>query len=1036
MGCLGSSGAALLGKRLRLSRCSFIQFVATIGLITSKHRTMPVHLNRSPSPNLGLILAASLFLAASCAFAAAPATIEVDPVELPRLPAVPLDKAISTFEIKKGFHLELVAHEPQVVDPVTIAFDEHGRMFAVEMRDYSERRDETPHLGTIRLLEDSDGDGHYEKATVYADDLPFPTAVICWNGGIFVAASPDILWFKDTNGDGRADERKVVFTGFGAGRNPLNMQALLNSFNWGLDNRIYGATAPNGGTITSPANPAMKPLNLNGRDFSFDPRTMDMRAEGPTAQYGMSFDNRGRKFSSSNSRHIMAEMYPPRYAGLNPHYNMLLPLVDIGIDGAAAEVFRISPDEPWRIIRTRWRIAGVVKGVVEGGGRVSGYFTGATGLTIYRGNAYGPEFVGNAFIGDAGGNLVHRKIIQQNGRNGVALIAQRPGDEQKVEFLASRDTWFRPVHFANAPDGCLYVIDMHRETIEHPWSIPEPIKKHLDLNSGNDRGRVYRIAPDGFKQPPLPALGKADTAELVQTLAHPNGWHRDTAARLLYERQDKSAVTGLKALLKNPAEARGHMHALHALQGLGSLEIDDMLQGGKSPDAGARAAAVALLERQTSSEHSLSVLMALKDDPDPQVRHQVALSAASLQHMDKVPVLAALGTSDGADKWLQGAVLNSSAGVEIDLAEAVTRLAGPVRAASFLGELLRLAGSADAPGSAARVIRLISEVRDQAAAISLTQAYGEGLLRARSSLEKADASGQLQPIFDEALKVVSDNSAGTSTRIQAIHLLKLRNDPGSRKALLALIQSGVPQPVQLEALSALSRSVDSVLATSLIGRWNEFSSQVRDQAVRILLARPEHAKLLLAAMEAGGVPADVLSASQIAQLRGHKDKVIAERAAKLFPDASKSRQTALASFEPALQLPGDAARGRKIYQTRCAPCHRSGEEGHPVGPDMVTMKTMGREKLLASILDPNREIAPQFIAFTVETRDGESLLAVITSETGTSVTLRMPSGQEKTIQRSEIAGMRSSGQSMMPEGLEAGLLIPDMADLLAFIESQ
>ena len=957
----------------------------------------------------------------------------VDPKDMPRLSAVPLDKAISTFQIKKGFHLELAANEPEVVDPVTVAFDENGSMFAVEMRDYSERRGETPHAGTVRMLVDTDGDGHYDKATVYADDLPFPTGVICWNGGIFVAASPDIFWFKDTNGDGKADERKVVFTGFAAGRDKLNMQALLNSFNWGLDNRIHGATAPNGGMVTSPGNPSMKPVNLNGRDFSFDPRKLDIRAEGPTGQYGMSFDDRGRKFSCSNSRHIMAEMYPARYAGLNPHFNMPSSLVDIGVDGPAAEVFRISPDEPWRIIRTRWRISGVVKGVVEGGGRVSGYFTGATGLTIYRGNAYGPEFVNNAFIGDAGGNLVHRKIVKQNG---VELVGQRPSDEQKMEFLASRDTWFRPVHFANAPDGCLYVIDMHRETIEHPWSIPEPIKQHVDLNSGNDRGRVYRIAPDGFKQPPLPKLGKAAIVELVSTLAHPNGWHRDTSARLLFERQDKSAVNGVKALLNDPTKGRGHIHALQALQGLDALDTESILAATKSPDAGARGTAVTLLGAHIDAAKAMSALDSLKNDSDPWVRFLVALSVGSNNLPERVPLLASLASSQGNDKWLAAALLNSAAGVEVELAEALVRSNAKVTSSPLLADLLRVAGAANASGSAPRALSLISKTGDTLAAFRLTQAYGEGLARARSSIDKADSAGALKPIFDKALKLASDTTADTSTRVQAVNLLTLRNDAGTRKALSDLLESGTPQPVQVAALGALSKSVDDALAASLITRWNGFPAALHDPILSLLLARPERTKLLLDAMEKGGMNPEVLNASQTAQLRSHKDKSIASRAGKLFPDPSKSREEALANFQPALQTPGNAAKGHAIYQTRCAPCHRSGKEGNPVGPDLVTMKTMGRDKLLVNILDPNREVAPQFIAYNVEKKDGESLLAVIASETGTTVTLRMPSGLETTLQRTDIAGMHSGGQSLMPEGLETGLQFPDMADLLAFIESQ
>src|SRR5437773_7187146 len=178
---------------------------------------------------------------------------QVDPAQLPRVPPTAADKALSTFRVKPGFRIELVAAEPLVVDPITVSFDENGRLYVVEMRDYSERRDEK--LGRIRLLEDTDGDGRFDKSTVFAENLPWPTAVICWNGGVFVGATPDILYCKDLNGDGVADVREVIFTGFASDyapfqANKLNVQALLNSFNWSLDNRIHGATSFNGGKVT------------------------------------------------------------------------------------------------------------------------------------------------------------------------------------------------------------------------------------------------------------------------------------------------------------------------------------------------------------------------------------------------------------------------------------------------------------------------------------------------------------------------------------------------------------------------------------------------------------------------------------------------------------------------------------------------------------------------------------------------------------------------------------------------------------------
>lgn len=448
---------------------------------------------------------------------------EARPEEMPRIPATEPRDALTAFEIRPGFRLELAAHEPLVVDPIDIDFDERGRMFVVEMRGYSEHREDA--LGRIRLLTDEDGDGFFETATIYADNLKWPTSVCCYEGGVFVSASPEILYFKDLDGDGVSDEQETVFTGFGTGLDRLNMQALVNSLTWGPDNRIWGATARNGGQVRRPDQTESEALRLRGADFSFDPKTRELRAENGTAQFGMSFDTWGRRFVCSNSNHIQWVAWERDWVKENPYFSLPAPLVSIADDGGAAPVFRISPDEPWRIVRTRWRVAGVVRGMVEGGGRVSGYFTSAAGITIYTGRAFGEEYFHNAFVGDVGSNLVHRKILDRP-EGTVQPIATRAADEKETEFLRSRDNWFRPVNFANGPDGCLYICDMYRETIEHPWSIPEGIKKHVDLNSGNDRGRIWRVVPESFERSPFSLDGD-------------HGWALRTRARLAYEKGEK-----------------------------------------------------------------------------------------------------------------------------------------------------------------------------------------------------------------------------------------------------------------------------------------------------------------------------------------------------------------------------------------------------------------------------------------------------------------------------------------------------------------
>jgi putative membrane-bound dehydrogenase-like protein len=980
-------------------------------------------------------LAGSLLL--YCTFSLCAAEPTVTSNDLPRFPAVEPKDALKTFHIKNGFHLEIAACEPNIASPIALSFDENGRLFVVEMIDYSERREETPHLGRIRMLEDTDGDGVYDKSTIYADNLPWPTAVFCYNGGIFVGATPDILYLKDTNGDGRADLRETVFTGFAEGVKRINVQGMLNSFIWGLDNRIHGATSGNGGIGRSLKHPELKPVDLHGRDFVIDPRTMIMTSEAGGGQHGLSIDDQGRRFACNNSDHIRLYMYDDRYASRNPFYAMPACLDSIAVDGPAAEVYRISPEEPWRVIRTRWRVAGLVGGPIEGGGRASGYFTGATGTTLYRGNAFPKEYLDNAFVGDAGGNLVHRKVLIPDG---VGLKAQRGPGEEKTEFMASTDTWFRPVQFANGPDGAFYVIDMYREIIEHPWSLPDNIKKFLDLNSGNNRGRIYRIVPDGFKRPTQPHLGKASTAELVATLENPNGWHRDTASRLLHERQDKTAIPLLAHLLSASKFPLARMHALHSLNGLGALTESHILQASSDGDEVVREHAIKLSEKffheGTPSEKLLNHLQQLANDPSIRVRYQLAFTLGEIKGSAKIAPLAAIAVRDLESSWTQAAILSSLATGAADLFKTVSNnshVRDSNAGQSFLRQLAQIIGANNEKDQIAGMLQFISKASSENS-FALLRALSDGLQHAGKSLPVE--SGSVKEILAAAEKSALDPKVAEPTRLQAIHALGAANFDQAGAALVSLLDLQQPQSVQLAALSTLGHFNDPKVAPALISAWPNLPLRLRTETITVLLARADRVTALLNAINSGTIGATDLTTAQTKFVRAHSNKSIRELAAQVLPtQTANSRQQIIDSLLPAIDLKGDPAHGKKIYEERCISCHRLGGEGHALGPDLVTVKNSGKEKILVNILDPNREVRPDYISHVVETKDGESYIGIIANETATSVTIRQAYGKENVINRSDIKKMQSQGQSLMPEGLEAGLKPQDLADLIEYIET-
>jgi putative membrane-bound dehydrogenase-like protein len=974
--------------------------------------------------------------------------VMVDPSkDLPRYPAVEPKEAPGTWQVKKGFKLELAANEPQVRSPIAICFDERGRMFVCEMIDYSELRDVTPHLGRISMLEDKDGDGFFETAKVFADDLPWPTGLIWANGGLYVGATPDIWRFEDKDDDGKAEVREKIYTGFGTGLKILNVQGLMNSFQWGQDNRIHVlAGGGNRGVIKCLKKPELKEQELGGKDFWFDPLTHEFGLELGGAQYGMSFDNYGRKFGCSNSDHLQYWLYDDRYTARNPFYDMPPSRRSIAVDGGAAEVFRISPDEPWRIIRTRWRIAGVVKGSVEGGGRVSGYFTGATGTTIYRGDAYGPDFVNNSFSGDAGGQLIHRKIIRY-AKDGINLEGERPVDERGFEFAASKDTWVRVVNFANAPDGCLYVCDMYREVIEHPWSIPDELKKHIDLNSGNDRGRIWRIVPDKGveRKGQRVTLASASSEELVKTLGHTNGWHRDTAQRLLYEKQDKAVVPMLKARLTQESSELEKIHVLNALAPLQrtDIEVVEKMLGDSSPQVREKAL---LLGTQIRGEPRITAAVdKLGRDESARVR----FTYAPLIHRTFEGLPGIAGTTpdarqadmlrrDGGDPLMLAAILGSEGTNAGQLLELLAGQPKPALSDAVAVALLGMIGHQKDDKALAFAIKLLAEPTTSATLRqSGLKALAAGLRRGGSSIAKADKEGKLAAVFTQAADTAQDAQASESSRLHAIELLALATREQAETALHVGLKAEQSETLQTASVKSLNELLGKSATTSLLSAWPGLKPKAREIALTALLARDDGATALLEAMSTKGGPEPKdLAASQVQALAKHKNASVAKLAMTTLKSViPPSREEVTKTYAPSVSMKGDSKAGQNHYISRCMACHQSNGMGIEVGPNFTTVKTKGRDALLTAILEPHKEVASQFIAYTVNTKDGQTVQGVITADDASSMTLKMMGGAVVTLQRANIQGSSSSGQSLMPEGLEGGLSVQDMADLLSFIEA-
>ncbi len=956
--------------------------------------------------------------------------------ELPRIaPAEPAE-ALKTFQVQTGFQIELVAAEPLVNDPVAAAFDEDGRLLVVEMRGYSEQPDQR--LSRVRLLEDTDADGRFDKSTVFVDGLSWPTAVACYDGGVFVGDAPDIWYFKDTDGDGQADERRVVFTGFGKS----NVQGLLNSFAWGLDNRIHGATSSAGGQVRRGDRPNDAAVNLNGRDFAFDPRSLELSATSGGAQHGMSFDAWGRKFVCSNSDHLQQVMFEDRYLARNPYLSAPGARVSIAADGPQAEVFRISPVEPWRIVRTRLRVSGAAPGPIEGGGRAAGYFTGATGATIYRGDAWPTTALETAIIGDVGSNLVHRKRLEPNG---LEFIARRI-DEQS-EFVASRDIWFRPAQFLNAPDGTLYVLDVYREVIEHPASLPPVIKRHLDLTSGRDRGRIYRIAPEGLQaRRSPPKLSASTTEELVALLGHPNGWRRETASRLLYERRDPQAPALLERMAAESKSPLGRLHALHALAGLSALAEATLIDRLADEHPGVREHAVKLAETMLDKPRLAAVVAAMTGDDDLRVRYQLAFTLGELESPERLAALARLARRDAGDRWMRLAI-QSSLGTGAD--EVLGQLSGDetfrktASGRAFLETLARQVGLANRADEVRVALKTIDGLAkdDSSATAAVVRGLAAGAAQRGAKLSDllaADPQSRAKEILASLLAAArataADDEQPVAARVEAIAMLPLGPFGDAAEIATGLLNHRQPQGVQSAALQMLKKFDDRSIARRVLSAWPHFSPPLRAAATELLFARPAWTSALLDAIDQDVVHAVDIDPARFKQLAVRGEPATRRRAQQLLASLQLGRRgDVVDQYRDVLALRGDAERGKAAFKKVCAACHRVGDLGHEIGPNLATVKNRGAEAILVNVLDPNREVNPQFINYVAITDDGRTLTGMVAAETATSVTLRRAEGASDTLLRGNLDELQSTGLSLMPEGIEKDLHKQDLADLIEFL---
>lgn len=973
--------------------------------------------------------------------------------------SVSAKNALSTYQVADGFKIELIASEPLISDPVDMEIDEYGRMYVVEMHGYPLDRSGT---GKIILLSDSNADGVMDKRTVFAEGLELPNSIMRWKKGVLVTDAPNVLYLEDTNGDGKADVKDTLLTGFAL----TNPQHNVNNPVYGLDNWIYLAHQGSVSTqkykedfgdegseivfTSSPSSPRL-PKNANGLSVRFRPDQKQIEMMASNCQFGHTFDEWGHWFGCNNSNQGYQEVIANRYFKRNPALPISDAVQDMSDHLNAPEVF------PTTIHPDRQLLSGV------------GVMTAGSGLTAYLGGEFPEPYNKNVtFIAEPVYNLVHVDVLKDSG---TSFIASRILEQK--EFLSSTDAWARPVNFYVGPDGALYVLDYYRKVIESPeWMADEAVAAG-DLYAGSDKGRIFRITPtDGKKADWTKGLklGDASDNELIENLANKNNWWRLNAQRLLVDRGDKKSIPGLIAMARNTSSDVGRLHALWTLEGMGALDPSVITEALSDPVAGIRENAIRLAELHLSSAPQLTdALFSLQTDPDPKVRFQLLLTLGFVNTPQSVEARTKLLFADIDDKWVQIAALSAGAETSSLLNVVLERFRSEIPAYSSLVQ--RLTSMIGITGDADHIYQLIQKATttddiNLKSNVAILEGLSRGLKNRKSplmippNLQKRlvrtffeNNSSQIRNasyhvlkvrgISEETLKdqsierallIIKDTTQKADRRADAIDFLSL-GDPASHVPLLEKIL--VPQEPSLVQLAAV-RTLNLVPGTSasqyIILQWPKLTPEIRDAAIETFLGKPERVTLLLTAMEQGLISPTSVSFWGGVGLMMQTDTTLRNRARAIFTRSQEEGKKVNEKYQNALELTGDPVHGRAVYAASCVICHQvRGEFGIAIGPDLGTVHNWTKEDIMANILDPNLSIAAGFDLWNVELNTGESVQGIIKSETPTAITLVYSGKNDRTINRQEIKSLTTVNVSAMPSGLEKSIDQQQMADLLSFL---
>ncbi len=960
------------------------------------------------------------------------------------------------------FDLHLFAAEPQIIKPLWLAFDHRGRLWIAESVDYpNDLQPEGQGRDRLKIVEDTNGDGKADKFTVFVDKLSVPTSFVFVNGGVLVLHSGKAEFFKDNDGDDRADERRVLFSGWGMN----DTHATASNLRYGFDNWIWGVVGYSGFNG-----------QVGGKSIRFGQGIFRFKPDGSALEFARSSNNNTWGLDLTEDNIVIGST-------ANGNASMYLPMPNRyyeAVNGWSAARLESIADS-----QRMYPITDKVRQVDW-----HGQYTAGSGSALYTARSFPKPFWNRGqFVAEPTGHVLGLFFLDRRGGDFVAHNARN--------LLASDDEWTSPIYAEVGPDGALWIVDWYNYIIQH-----NPTPKGFQNGRGNaydtplrdkQHGRIYRMTHRNGRPSQMARLGAAHPETLVGALKSDNKLWRMHAQRLLVERGQKDVVPQLAALVRetsmdeiglNPAaiHALWTMHGLGALDGSNAQAVEVAKGALRHPAAGVRRAAAMVLPETEASVNAL-LEARLLNDSDAQVRMAALLALAERPAHSAAgqAILDALQQPQNArDRWIPDAATAAAARNDAGFLKAVLARRGPEANPGATSAV-----AAELSGEAGRVVRVVTKhYARRAPSDSIVATLGElknaspraatavleGLidgwpvnqppsLTASDRTALAAVMNALPDTVKDRLLVLAQRwgaldlfganvaaiieglraqvlnaSLDSTARIMAAgRWVTLDDSPEPARAILGQVGLLTPPNLANGLIAALGESRTTNTAVAMTEHWPKFTPNMRRTATTVLIRKGDWAMALLEAVQRKAIGPREIATEHWSQLRQFPERNVAMRAGRLGQVAtgvSGDRQEIVEKLLPLAKQKGDLKRGKEIYEANCAVCHKFNGQGGSVGPDLTGIQARERSDILLEILDPNRSVEDNYRLWTATTKDGTTYSGRLEAETQSTVEILDVTAQKHVIERSEIESLQASALSIMPVGFEA---LPE-DDLKALIE--